>query len=454
MDAFHGSMSLPLPYTYTGATNFMAAASSFQAPGAASTNSPWMDSRIWSRLPQRLLDRVIAFLPPPAFFRARCVCKRWYSLVFSENFLELYLQVSPRRHWFIFFKHKSLKSYICRNVGSSNTSDNFGHTSRAANCEGYLFDPYELSWHRVSFAFVPSGFRPTSSSGGLVCWVSDEAGTKSLLLSNPLLGSLTPLPPTFRPRLFPTIGLNVTPASIDVVVAGDDLISPYAVKNLSAESFHIDSGGFFSLWGTTSTLPRLCSLEPGRMVFTGGRFFCMNYSPFSILAYNTAANDWCKIQAPMRRFLRCPGLVESGGRLILVAAVEKSKLNVPRSLRLWVLQPCQTSWVEIERMPQQLYVQFEEMESGLGFNCVGHGEFVVITIRGMSDKGLVFDMWRKRWQWIPPCPYNAATMTGGGSAARAGEGVELHGFAFEPRLATPVTGILDQLTLPFQQFSA
>ncbi|KAK4752356.1 hypothetical protein SAY87_021154 [Trapa incisa] len=463
MEAFHGSMSstLPFPYAYSASTTNFMPNSSFHAPVSAATG-PWLDSRIWSRLPQQLLDRVIAFLPPPAFFRARCVCKRWYSLLFSDNFLELYLQVSPGRHWFIFFKHKSPKSYnICRNnsigMSSTTTSDNFGHAvSRgAANCEGYLFDPYEFSWHRVSFAFVPSGFCPTSSSGGLVCWVSDEAGTKSLLLSNPLLGSLTPLPPTFRPRLFPTIGMDVTPASIDVVVAGDDLISPYAVKNLSSESFHIDSGGFFSLWGTTSTLPRLCSLEPGRMVFVGGKFYCMNYSPFSILAYDAAANGWCKIQAPMRRFLRCPSLVEGGGRLVLVAAVEKSKLNVPRSLRLWAMQPpCRTSWVEIERMPQQLYVQFEEMEGGLGFDCVGHGEFVLITIRGtgLDNRGLVFDMWRKRWQWIPPCPYAAAS--GAGREAGGEGGVELQGFAYEPRLATPVTAILDQLALPFQQFNA
>ena len=61
-------------------------------------------------------------------------------------------------------------------------------------------------------------------------------------------------------------GPQVTPLSIDIVVAGDDLISPYVVKNLTTESFHIDGGGFYSIWGTTSSLPRLCSLEFGRMV--------------------------------------------------------------------------------------------------------------------------------------------------------------------------------------------
>ncbi|KAJ4822365.1 hypothetical protein Tsubulata_014292 [Turnera subulata] len=436
MEAFNASMPLPFAYTFAPSTS--------SANVTNSISSPWMDWRIWSKLPQRLLDRVICFLPPPAFFRARCVCKRWYGLLFSSSFLQLYIQVSPRHHWFLFFKHKSLKSHIYRN---SNSSSGNGQSSRTNICQGYLLDPNEIAWYRVSFTLVPSGFSPAASSGGLICWISDEAGTKSLLLCNPLLGTLSQLPQTLRPRLFPSIGLVAGPSSIDVTVAGDDLISPYAVKNLSTESFHIDAGGFYSLWGTTSSLPRLCSLESGEMIYVNGKFYCMNYSPFSVLAYDIAANSWSKIQAPMRRFLRSPCLVENRDKLILVAAVEKSKLNVPKSLRLWCLQVCGTTWVEIERMPQQLYLQFADLETGRGFDCVGHGEFIVIMIRG-SDKSLLFDMSRKRWHWIPPCPYYNIHAPGGDQ-----EG-ELHGFAYQPRLATPVTGLLDQLALPFQPFNA
>ncbi|MBA0759717.1 hypothetical protein Gotri_022557 [Gossypium trilobum] len=426
MDAFNTSMPLPFSYTFTitsGSCN------------TSTHTNPWMDVRIWSKLPERLLDRVIAFLPPPAFFRARSVCKRWYGLLYCSSFLELYMQISPSHHWFLFLKHRTLKSYICR----ANTSSG-GNGDNRTNCEGYLFDPCDAAWYRLSFNLVPSGFYPASSSGGLVCWVSDEAGAKNLILFNPLVDSLIQLPPTLRPRLFPSIGLTVSPTSVDVTVAGDDLISPYAVKNLSTESFHIDAGGFYSIWGTTSSLPRLCSLESGRMVHVDGKFYCMNYNPFSVLAYDMAANKWFKIQAPMRRFLRSPGLVESRGKLILVAAVEKSKLNVPKSLRLWGLQDCGTTWVEIERMPLQLYMQFAEVEGGNGFDPVGHGEFIVIMIRG-SDKGLLFDICRKRWRWIPACPY-----LGSSACANNGEDAELRGLAYEPRLATPVISLLSCFT--------
>ncbi|XP_057812025.1 protein UNUSUAL FLORAL ORGANS [Salvia miltiorrhiza] len=422
MEPFHSPISLPIPYAFASSTLLC-------TPNP--NPNPWMDCRIWSRLPQRLLDRIVACLAPPAFFRARAVCKRWYGLIFSAAFIELYLQVSPSRHWFLFFKQPGLKNCIYRNT---NTNTN-------TNGEGYLFDPENLKWYRLGIPpLIPAGVSPACSSGGLICFVSEEAGSKSILVCNPLMGSLLQLPSTLRPRLCPSIGMTITNSSIDLIFAGDDLISPYAVKNLTSESFHIDGGGFYSIWGTTASLPRLCSLESGRMVHVEGRFYCMNYSPFSVLAYDVGMNQWSKIQAPMRRFLRSPSLVESRGKLILVAAVEKSKLNVPKSLRLWTLQECGTLWVEIERMPQQLYNHFADIEWGRGFNCVAHGDFVVILIKA-SDRALLFDFSGKRWSWISPCPY---TNTGD----------ELHGFAYHPTLAVPITALLEQLTLPFNSFAA
>ncbi|KAJ4980126.1 hypothetical protein NE237_010906 [Protea cynaroides] len=404
---------------------------------SASVTNPWMDSRIWSKLPQRLIDRVIAFLPPPAFFRARSVCKRWYGLLFSTAFLEMYVHLSPKRPWFLFFKHKT---QACKsNIYSATQSQSNNH-------EGYLFDPHEGAWYRLPIESVPAGFSPASSSGGLICFMSDDAGPKTLILCNPFLRSITQLPPTQRPRLFPSIGITVSHTLINVVVAGDDLISPFAVKNLSSESFHVDGAGFFSLWGTSCPLPRLCSLESGRMVFVNGRFYCMNYSPFSVLAYDVAGNEWWKVQAPMKRFLRSPSLVECKGRVVLVAAVEKSKLNVPKSLRFWSLQGGGRTWVEFERMPVQLYGRFMEVEGGRGFDCVGHGSFVVFTIHG-SDQVLLYNFYTKGWQWIPPCPFVGDGNGGGDGGGGGGDGLQC--FAYEPLLATPAVGLLNQPLIPF-----
>ncbi|MCL7048711.1 hypothetical protein MKW94_020802, partial [Papaver nudicaule] len=132
---------------------------------ASTSANPIMNSKIWSRLPETLVDRVIAFLPPPAFFDARSVCKRRSNLLISNNFIELYLSVSSsarQRHtWFLFFKHKKLKSYIY----NSDRSDHIiNHKRRekadkSSSCEAYLFDPNEMKWYKISFgSLIPPGF--------------------------------------------------------------------------------------------------------------------------------------------------------------------------------------------------------------------------------------------------------------------------------------------------------
>ncbi|KAM0033934.1 hypothetical protein Hdeb2414_s0016g00491571 [Helianthus debilis subsp. tardiflorus] len=142
----------------------------------------------------------------------------------------------------------------------------------------------------------------------------------------------------------------------------------------------------------------------------------MNYSPFSVLSYDMGRNEWSKIQAPMRRFLRSPSLVESRGKLVM-----------------WALQSCGQHGWRSSGCRSSCYAQFAELEGGRGFTCVGNGEFVVVMITGSAaEKAVLFDFVRKRWVWVPRCPY-----VGGG---------ELNGFAYVPRLATPVTGLLDQLT--------
>jgi hypothetical protein len=194
MEGFHPSMNMNMSMNPSFSYTFPITGSSAITNNITTTTTtfsnttPWMNSRIWSKLPQRLLDRIIAFLPPPAFFRARSVCKRFYSLLFSNTFLQLYLQVSPRFHWFFFFKHKTRsKTHIYKNMADNNNNNNNNNNS----FERYLFDPNEMTWYRISFGLIPSGFSPSSSSSGLLCFVSDESGPKTMLLWNPLLGSIT-----------------------------------------------------------------------------------------------------------------------------------------------------------------------------------------------------------------------------------------------------------------------
>uniref|UniRef100_A0A0E0AAP0 Uncharacterized protein n=1 Tax=Oryza glumipatula TaxID=40148 RepID=A0A0E0AAP0_9ORYZ len=94
------------------------------------------------------------------------------------------------------------------------------------------------SWSRLlhplpSVAGGPAAFSPVAASAGLLAFLSDASGHKTLLLAHPIMCILTALPITPTPRLSPTIGLVAGPTSIIAVVAGDDLVCPFAVKNIS-----------------------------------------------------------------------------------------------------------------------------------------------------------------------------------------------------------------------------
>jgi hypothetical protein len=179
----------------------------------------------------------------------------------------------------------------------------------------------------------------------------------------------------------------------------------------------------------------------------------MSSSPFAVLVFDVAANVWCKLQPPMRRFLRSPALVELGGgrqreaRVGMVAAVEKSRLSVPRSVRVWTLRGAGGhgaggggSWTEVARMPPDVHEQFAAAEGERGFECAAHGDFVVLAPRPPASPApanvLVFDARRDEWRWAPQCPYPYV-----GNGSGGGTGFRL--FAYEPRLATPAIGLLD-----------
>uniref|UniRef100_A0A0D9YS68 F-box associated domain-containing protein n=1 Tax=Oryza glumipatula TaxID=40148 RepID=A0A0D9YS68_9ORYZ len=96
--------------------------------------------------------------------------------------------------------------------------------------------------------------------------------------------------------------------------------------------------------------------------------------------------------------------------LVLVSAVQKSHLSV----RLWTLRGggggghgggagSGGAWTEVVRMPPEVHAQFAAAEGGRGFECVAHGDYVVLAPRGpvaqAPTSALVFDSRRDEWRW-------------------------------------------------------
>jgi hypothetical protein len=56
--------------------------------------NPDMDGSLWSRLPEDLVDRVLAWLPAASLLRLRTVCRRWSEIMATKCFLEVCTQVN------------------------------------------------------------------------------------------------------------------------------------------------------------------------------------------------------------------------------------------------------------------------------------------------------------------------------------------------------------------------
>ena len=62
------------------------------SPGSTSPKEITLEGLVWGGLPEELVDRILAWLPPICLFRLRGVCKRWHSIVNEHGFLKLLSQ--------------------------------------------------------------------------------------------------------------------------------------------------------------------------------------------------------------------------------------------------------------------------------------------------------------------------------------------------------------------------
>uniref|UniRef100_A0A0E0NJ64 Uncharacterized protein n=1 Tax=Oryza rufipogon TaxID=4529 RepID=A0A0E0NJ64_ORYRU len=122
----------------------------------------------------------------------------------------------------------------CRNL--------HGHLLTCRELRAGLADrPSSRPWSWFRFP-LPLPLPPVAASAGLLAFLSDASGHKTLLLAHPITRLLAALPITPTPRLSTTVGLTAGPTSITAVVAGDDLVSPFAIKNISA----VDACGHYA----------------------------------------------------------------------------------------------------------------------------------------------------------------------------------------------------------------
>lgn len=126
---------------------------------------------IWSKLPDEVMDLVLAWLPLSAFFRMRCVCKKWNHIISSPNFLDTYSRVPFRTAFFL---------HLIRVNGVL-----------MAACH----DPVVNRWQRLPLDSIPVNAYIHGGAGGLFCCQRVVNAFLVLSVCNPLTKRWRDLPP-------------------------------------------------------------------------------------------------------------------------------------------------------------------------------------------------------------------------------------------------------------------
>ncbi|XP_002984239.2 F-box/kelch-repeat protein At5g15710 [Selaginella moellendorffii] len=334
---------------------------------------PYMDWRLWGNLPDDLVERVLAWLPIPSFFRLRSVSRRWRSIMYSKGFMEMCADVPPKGLFFL----------------------------KVARCRCRMLAAYYPSgnkWLNIPIGFLPSQVSvPAASSKGLMCFIATQYtdGYSVLLVCNPLTRCWKALPP-MTTRRYPFVVALVTDRKLSaykVIVAGD-----YNSFDNRRTTEVYDS--VTSTWKQSGPLPREEEITKN-IVACNGYLFCLSRGPGNgLLAYSLQQEIWIKVRTGrMPGYSKFRHLVECNGRIIIVGkALRRQVLG----LYIWHLDPPTMKWKELAKMPQPLSEQFFRTQSECFF-CSALGDQIFIS-RFFCDIGLLYNISHDTWQWIPDCP--------------------------------------------------
>ncbi|BBN07860.1 hypothetical protein MPTK1_4g06840 [Marchantia polymorpha subsp. ruderalis] len=330
-----------------------------------------MDASLWSNLPEDLVDRVLACLSLPTFYRFRTVCKRWNSLITSPSFLQCWSEMATECPWLLMIKRRDNRL-----------------------CPAY--DSLLSKWHAVSLNFLPlQATEVVATCEGLLCLRAEVSG--SLFVCNPLTKRWRELPTMLmKNQARGIVGMTVNKATkcYKIIVAGSN--SDLYDRKTEVYDSATDS------WKRSGDLPARTDLRPEYAVCLGSMYFTTS-EPFSLLAFNIAEDVWRKVEVPMPCSLTCSRLLVNNGILVLVGGVGKN--GISRSFCIWKLEKETMEWQECERMPDYLCRKFLAMcyHNYEHISCIGHMDLICLASFSWPET-LVYDASLKSWHWLPRCP--------------------------------------------------
>ncbi|CAK9199185.1 unnamed protein product [Sphagnum troendelagicum] len=359
-----------------------------------------LDPKIWSKLPEEVVERVLVHLPLQSLVRMRAVCKKWDHYVFTGAFAKMRAETTlpppPQKPWIVMTStEKSL----------------------------FAYDSGMDTWHDVPIPFNAQELHVVASAGGLLCFSNAWFQWPGMYVCNPMTQKWRQLPP-MNTWMISTVGMvyeeAATPASFKVLVCGRREDHGMITEVYDSKT---------NLWTVGSTpTPAARKYGGDASLWCDGVFYCLTF-PFStlcLLAYDLQQGSWHELPVRMPAPIMSPSLVECKGRLMLVGGIEEQMVF---KIQIWELDSKKWEWIELERMPPQLCKDFgTNMLPSKPLSCFGTGDLIFFTVPSSRNymPALMYDIIHCTWDWWPSSDFPAEL-----PQVNIGQSC---GISFEPRL--------------------
>ncbi|XP_015575838.1 F-box/kelch-repeat protein At5g43190 [Ricinus communis] len=340
---------------------------------------PEMDSRIWSRLPEEILDLVLSFLPLKTFLNLRSTCKHFSSLIFSPPFMSKHNSSGSPFSSFLLLSHPQ-----------------FHHRYS-------IYDSMLGTWRNLTLSLsfllpcsavntITQSCTLLSSSHGLFCFSLPSSG--SFIVCNFLAKSSRLIEFPSYPFSFESVTFVSTPSGYKIFV--------FCSKFSSISAFVYDSRVLS--WQTFDGLEPIISDNCHQEgVFFNGLLYFTTPEPFSVVCLDLESRKWKRFSNELPGELTFVRLVSDGeGKLYLIGGIGRN--GISKTMKLWELGDGGI-WKEVESLPEMMCRKFVSVcyHNYEHVYCFWHQGMICICCYTWPEI-LYYKVSRKTWHWLPKSP--------------------------------------------------
>lgn len=347
-----------------------------QGGGGTETTTTTTQMPLWTLLPKDLVEKVFAFLPLHSLFQARCVCKCWKNVGFSNNLVKLRAEAPVAPPYYPVFLSKGVDRRWC------------------------AYDHVQQKWlHLPPLTFLPKEAKHVlAGDGGLLC-LSESPSSALNFVCNPITQ-------TFKE--VPSLSQDYKPGITHMVVNGKN----HGFQMIVTLTHYLESTHVFesrqNSWQATSCLPPHFLLWGRRSsAFCQGFLYCValeigGMNMEGLIAYDVKSGVWTEVHELPRGMRDEPYVLSCGGRVLVVAA-QKNANGRLTSIRIVEFDPVSKRFLEVTEMPQN--VMLDVFKCRGGWKPVAFDDRICVASKKTLSVA-VYDMVRRSWHELPKCPLN------------------------------------------------